>query len=74
MATDYTTTPMTVKGQYVFAIGAGILTAIIRVWGGYPEGVSYSILLMNLVVPIIEAHTRPKTFGKVEAKKGKENE
>lgn len=74
MATDYTTTPMTIKGQYVFAIGAGILTAIIRVWGGYPEGVSYSILLMNLVVPIIEAHTRPKTFGKVEAKKGKENE
>lgn len=74
MATDYTTTPMTIKGQYVFAIGAGILTAIIRVWGGYPEGVSYSILLMNLVVPIIEAHTRAKTFGKVEAKKGKENE
>ncbi|WP_306484100.1 RnfABCDGE type electron transport complex subunit D [Anaerococcus sp.] len=74
MATDYTTTPMTIKGQYVFAIGAGILTAIIRVWGGYPEGVSYSILLMNLVVPIIEAHTRSKTFGKVEAKKGKENE
>ena len=55
MATDYTTTPVTIKGQYVFAIGAGILTAVIRVFGGYPEGVSYSILLMNLVVPIIEA-------------------
>ena len=74
MATDYTTTPVTVKGQYVFAIGAGLLTAIIRVFGGYPEGVSYSILLMNLVVPIIEAHTRPKTFGKSKAKKGVENE
>lgn len=74
MATDYTTTPVTIKGQYVFAIGAGILTAVIRVFGGYPEGVSYSILLMNLVVPIIETYTRPKTFGKVEAKKGKDNE
>lgn len=59
MATDYTTTPVTIKGQYVFAIGAGILTAVIRVFGGYPEGVSYSILLMNLVVPIIEAYTKP---------------
>lgn len=74
MATDYTTTPVTIKGQYVFAIGAGILTAVIRIFGGYPEGVSYSILLMNLVVPIIETYTRPKTFGKVEAKKGKDNE
>ena len=74
MATDYTTTPVTIKGQYVFAIGAGILTAVIRVFGGYPEGVSYSILLMNSVVPIIETYTRPKTFGKVEAKKGKDNE
>ena len=74
MATDYTTTPVTIKGQYVFAIGAGILTAVIRVFGGYPEGVSYSILLMNLVVPIIETYTRPKTFGKVEAKKGRGDE
>ena len=74
MATDYTTTPVTIKGQYVFAIGAGILTAVIRVFGGYPEGVSYSILLMNLIVPIIETYTKPKTFGKVEAKKGKDNE
>lgn len=71
MATDYTTTPMTIKGQYVFALGAGFLTAIIRIWGGYPEGVSYSILLMNLIVPIIETYTRDKTFGKVVAKKGK---
>lgn len=74
MATDYTTTPVTIKGQYVFAIGAGILTAVIRVFGGYPEGVSYSILLMNLVVPIIEAYTKPKTFGKSKAKKGVDNE
>ena len=74
MATDYTTTPITKTGQYVFALGCGILTAVIRTWGGYPEGVSYSILLMNLIVPIIEAYTRPKTFGKAEVKKGKDNE
>ncbi|MDO5047936.1 MAG: RnfABCDGE type electron transport complex subunit D [Anaerococcus sp.] len=74
MATDYTTSPMTIKGQYVFAIGAGLLTAVIRVFGGYPEGVSYSILLMNLLVPIIEAYTRPKTFGKNKANKGEGNE
>lgn len=74
MATDYTTTPVTIKGQYVFAVGAGILTAVIRVFGGYPEGVSYSILLMNLIVPIIEAYTKPKTFGKSKAKKGVDNE
>lgn len=74
MATDYTTTPITKTGQYVFALGCGILTAVIRTWGGYPEGVSYSILLMNLIVPIIEAYTRPNTFGKAEVKKGKDNE
>ncbi|MDD7045024.1 MAG: RnfABCDGE type electron transport complex subunit D [Peptoniphilaceae bacterium] len=69
MATDYTTTPITIKGQYIFAIGAGLLTAVIRAFGGYPEGVSYSILLMNLVVPIIENYTRPKTFGKAKKEK-----
>lgn len=69
MATDYTTTPITIKGQYIFAIGAGFLTAVIRAFGGYPEGVSYSILLMNLVVPIIENYTRPKTFGKAKKEK-----
>lgn len=63
MATDYTTTPMTVKGQIIFAIGAGIITVVIRLWGGYPEGVSYSILLMNLTVPLIDRYIKQKRFG-----------
>ena len=71
MLTDYTTSPVTPKGQIVFAVLAGFLTAIIRSFGGYPEGVSYSILLANLVVPIIEKYTRPKVFG-VDYNKQKE--
>lgn len=63
MATDYTTTPMTVKGQIIFAVGAGFLTAIIRLFGGYPEGVSYSILIMNLVVPLIDRYVKTRRFG-----------
>lgn len=66
MATDYTTTPMTIKGQVIFAIGAGIITSIIRLFGGYPEGVSYSILLMNLTVPLIDRYLNIKRFGEVE--------
>ncbi len=66
MATDYTTTPMTVKGQIIFAVGAGIITAVIRIFGGYPEGVSYSILLMNLVVPIIDRYVKVRRFGEVK--------
>ena len=63
MATDYATTPSTMKGMLVFGIGCGLLTSIIRLYGGYPEGVSYSILLMNVAAPLIERYTRPKTFG-----------
>lgn len=63
MATDYTTTPMTRKGQVIFALGAGIIAAVIRLFGGYPEGVSYSILLMNLAVPLIDKFTKPVRFG-----------
>lgn len=66
MATDYVSIPVTPLGRIVFAVGAGLLTAIIRVHGGYPEGVSYSILLMNVVTPIIEKFTRPKVFGRVD--------
>lgn len=67
MATDYTTCPMTKKGQIVFAIGCGLLTTIIRVVGhGYPEGVSYSILIMNLIVPLIDKFMTPKKFGEVK--------
>ena len=63
MATDYTTSPMSTNGKIVFAAGCGILTSVIRLWGGYPEGVSYSILLMNLVVPLIDKAFVPKRFG-----------
>ncbi|MCF7912946.1 MAG: RnfABCDGE type electron transport complex subunit D [Candidatus Cloacimonetes bacterium] len=65
MATDMVTSPVTKKGMLVFGIGAGLLTAVIRLWGGYPEGVSYSILLMNCCVPLIDRWTAPKPFGEV---------
>ena len=66
MATDYTTTPITLRGQMIFAAGCGLLTALIRTWGGYPEGVSYSILIMNLTVPLIDRATKPRIFGDVK--------
>ena len=72
MATDYVTTPYTPKGQVIFALGCGILTAVIRLWGGYPEGVSYSILLMNVASPLIDKLTVPKRFGFVKEKAAKE--
>lgn len=65
MATDYSSSPVTPIGQFIMGFGCGILTAIIRVYGGYPEGVSYSILLMNLAVPLIDRYTKPKVFGEV---------
>ena len=63
MATDMVTSPVTARGMIVFGVGCGILTCVIRLWGGYPEGVSYSILLMNSTVPLIDRFTRPKVFG-----------
>ncbi len=63
MATDYTTTPTTHNGMIIFGIGCGVLTFLIRRFGGYPEGVSFSILLMNIVSPLIERYTVPKSFG-----------
>jgi electron transport complex protein RnfD len=63
MATDYTTTPMTTQGQIVFAVGCGVLTMLIRFFGGYPEGTSYSILIMNLTVPLIDRYMVKKQFG-----------
>ncbi|WFD11443.1 RnfABCDGE type electron transport complex subunit D [Tepidibacter hydrothermalis] len=65
MATDYSSSPMTQKGQIIYAIGCGALTTIIRLWGGYPEGVSYSILLMNVAAPLIDKYVNPKVFGEV---------
>ncbi len=63
MATDMVTTPVTFKGRLIFGTGCGIITVIIRLWGGYPEGVSYSILLMNLTTPLLDKYTKPKVFG-----------
>jgi len=63
MATDMVTSPITPKGQLIFGFGCGLITVIIRLIGGYPEGVSYSILLMNLAVPLIDRFTRPTVFG-----------
>ena len=65
MATDMVTTPLSKKGHVIFGIGCGLLTIIIRLVGGYPEGVSYSILLMNLTTPLIDRYTLPKKFGLV---------
>ena len=63
MATDYVTSPITVKGQYIYAVGCGIITLVIRYFGTYPEGASYAILVMNLFVPLIEKYTMPRKFG-----------
>ena len=63
MATDYTTSPMANRGKIIYAVGCGVLTSVIRLWGGFPEGVSYSILLMNLVVPLIDKAFKPRLFG-----------
>ncbi len=63
MATDYATSPVTFKGRVIMGIGCGILTSVIRLYTGYPEGVSYAILLMNICVPLIDRYTVPKSFG-----------
>jgi len=65
MATDMVSSPTTKLGRWVFGIGAGILVVVIRLWGGYPEGVMYSILLMNTAVPLINRYTRPRSLGEV---------
>lgn len=67
MITDYASGPITPMGKIIVGVGAGFLTAIIRTKGGYPEGVSYAILLMNISTPLIEKLTKPKIFGRKEA-------
>lgn len=69
MATDYATTPISTKGKIVFGLGCGIITFIVRFFASSPEGVSFSILLMNILTPYIEQHTRTKIFGAKEAVK-----
>ncbi len=63
MATDMVTCPITKKGMLIFGLGCGGLNALIRTYGGYPEGVCYAILLMNTAVPLIDRYTRPRVFG-----------
>jgi len=63
MATDMVTSPVTGKGMVIFGVGCGLLTVLIRLFGGYPEGVSFAILLMNATTPLIDRYTKPKKFG-----------
>ncbi len=65
MATDMVTSPMSKTGMLIFGLGCGLLTVLIRVWGAYPEGVSFAILIMNAVVPLINKGFKPKKFGEV---------
>lgn len=66
--TDPVTSPTTIRGKLIFAAGAGFLTYIIRVFGGFPDGVAFATLLMNICVPLIDAYTQPKVFGKKGSK------
>jgi len=65
MATDMVTSPMSNWGKIIFGVGCGLLTILIRIWGSYPEGVSFAILIMNAFVPLINKGFKPKRFGKV---------
>ena len=73
MATDYTTSPITKKGKLIAGIFCGVVTCIIRLWGSLPEGVSFSIILMNVFVPYFEEWTAPTPFGFIKEKKTKKN-
>lgn len=66
MATDYVTIPITPRGRWIFGIGCGLITMLVRLYGGYPEGVSYSILIMNVVAPLLDRFTVPAPFGGVK--------
>lgn len=74
MATDYTTSPINFKGKIIFGIGCGLITSVIRIFGALPEGVSFSIILMNILVPHIERFTTAKPFGEIKEKKSKKKE
>ena len=65
MATDYTTSPMTRRGQLIYGTAIGLLTIVIRNWGAYPEGMSFAILIMNAFTPLINNYCKPKRFGEV---------
>lgn len=69
MATDYATSPMTIGGQAIFAAGCGMIVSVIRAYGAYPEGVTYAILLMNIVTPLIDRAIKPTVYGVVKPPK-----
>ncbi len=69
MATDYATTPITRTGKLIFAVGCGLITSVVRFFGVYPEGVSFSILIMNILTPLIDRYVRPKPFGMTKGAK-----
>lgn len=69
MATDYTTSPMTPNGQYIYAALCGVLVCVIRNFGAYPEGVTYAILIGNIVTPLLDKYSRPKLYGKPKKEK-----
>ena len=71
MATDYSTAPVTELGKIIFAFGCGLITMVIREFGSLPEGVSYSIILMNILTPLLERAIKPRAFGSQRAPKGK---
>ncbi|MBQ8544871.1 MAG: RnfABCDGE type electron transport complex subunit D [Alistipes sp.] len=68
MATDYVTSPMNPKGMIIYGIGIGLITMVIRQWGAYPEGMSFAILIMNAVAPLINKYVKPKRFGVIKNK------
>ncbi|MDR0453585.1 MAG: RnfABCDGE type electron transport complex subunit D [Deferribacteraceae bacterium] len=63
MATDYVTSPLYTKGKLIFGAGCGVITVVIRLYGGYPEGVAFAILIMNAVTPLLDRYLRPKAYG-----------
>jgi electron transport complex protein RnfD len=67
MATDMVTSPMSALSMIIYGVGCGILTVLIRVFGAYPEGVSFAILIMNALTPILNKYIKPKRFGEVVA-------
>ncbi len=69
MATDMVSSPMSAKGQIIYGVGCGVITMVIRFWGGYPEGVSFAILIMNAFAPLITNQFKPQRFGQIKAVK-----
>jgi len=73
MATDMVTSPVSAKGMIIFGFGCGLITALIRLFGSFPEGVSFAILIMNGLTPLIDRYTKPSKFGEVRIKRGVAN-